>query len=136
MDKKFLVMFIILSMVVVPAISGCTIKNKSDKTWGEKEPAKLSDLYIINSTGDHSDRNTTFYYYIWGYIGNKAKSDASNVEITAKYYDKNGTLLGNTTVSPYNPKIVPALSKSSFYITFEDPDQKIVNYTLNIVIKK
>ncbi len=97
MDKKIIVVLLILFVVL---ISGCTFKTESDQTFGEKPNATLQDLYIVNSTGDHYDRNNTKYYYVWGYVGNKAGNEASNVEITAKFYDANGKLVGTNTTTP------------------------------------
>jgi len=91
MDKKIISVLLILFIV---SISGCTFKTESDHTFGQKPNATLEDIYIVNSTGDHYDQNGTQYYYVWGYVGNKAGNPASNVEITAKFYDAGGKLVG------------------------------------------
>ena len=132
MNKKIIVILIVLFMV---SISGCTFKTTADKTWGEKEPAKSSDLYVVNSTGDHYERNGTMYYYAWGYVGNKAQKSASNVEITVKFFSENGTLVGTNKTSPYRPKSIPSEGQSYFYAGFKDPDQKITKYEIELAIK-
>lgn len=132
MNKKIITILIILFMV---GISGCTFKTTSDKTFGEKEPAKSSDLYLFNITGDHFDRNGTLIYYVWGYVGNKAQKDASNVTILVKFLSENGTVIGNISTSPKRPQNIPAEGKSYFYTGFKDPKQQVTNYTIELSIK-
>lgn len=133
MDKKIIAVLLILSVVL---ISGCTFKTESDQTFGQKPNATLEDIYIVNSTGDHYDQNGTQYYYVWGYVGNKAGNPASNVEITAKFYDASGKLVGTNTTTPYRPKIIPPEGQSYYYAGFKDPNKTIVKYELSLAIKK
>ncbi|MDP3484199.1 MAG: FxLYD domain-containing protein [Methanobacteriaceae archaeon] len=131
MKKNIFIIIIILFMV---AISGCTFKTESDNTFGQKPNATINDLYIVNSTGDHYDRNGTQYYYVWGYVGNKAGNQAPNVQITAKFYSENGTLIGTNTTSPTRPKIIPPEGQAYYYAGFKDPNKTISNYTISLSI--
>ncbi len=133
MDKKIIVIMLILSVVL---ISGCTFKTESDQTFGQKPNATLQDLYIVNSTGDHYDRNNTTFYFVWGYVGNKAGNPASDVEITAKFYDASGKFVGTNTTTPYRPKIIPPEGQAYYYISFNDPHKIITKYELSLSIKK
>ncbi|MBU4535944.1 MAG: FxLYD domain-containing protein [Euryarchaeota archaeon] len=132
MSKKLIILLLILSVV---AISGCTMDTEAEKTFGEKDPATTGDLYLINATGDHYDRNDTMYYFVWGYVGNRAPVPAANVEITAQYFSENGTLIGTNTTTPYRPSTIPEQGESYFYAGFRDPDQKIASYKINLSIK-
>ncbi|MDO9045574.1 MAG: FxLYD domain-containing protein [Methanobacteriaceae archaeon] len=131
MKKNIFIILIILFMV---AISGCTFKTESDTTFGQKPNATIKDLYIVNSTGDNYDQNGTQYYYVWGYVGNKAGNQAPNVQITAKFYSENGTLIGTNTTSPNRPKIIPPEGQSYYYTGFKDPNKTISNYTISIAM--
>lgn len=133
MEKKLVIIILLLFTVT---ISGCTFKTDSDQTFGEKAPAKTSDLYLLNTSSDHYDQNGTQYYYVWGYVGNKADKGASNVEITAKFYDESGKLIGTNKTSPYKPKVVPPAGKSYFYVGIKDQNVSIVKYDLSLDIKK
>ncbi len=132
MSKLIIILLIILAAV---SISGCTMDTTAEKTFGEKDPATSEDLYLVNATGEHYDRNGTMYYFVWGYVGNRAPVPAPNVEITAQFYSENGTLIGTNTTTPYRPKNIPEEGESYFYAGFRDPDQKIASYKLNLSIK-
>ena len=131
MKKNVFIVIIILFMV---AISGCTFKTESDTTFGQKPNATINDLYIANSTGEHYDRNGTQYYYVWGYVGNKAQNPASNVQITVKFYSENGTLIGTNTTSPNRPKIIPTEGQSYYFTRLQDPNKTITKYTISIAM--
>lgn len=133
MEKKIIPVLLILFVVL---ISGCTFKTESDQTFGEKPDAGLKDLYIVNSTGDHYDRNNTTYYYAWGYVENKAGNEAPKVQITVKFYDENGTLVGTNTTTPYKPKVIPPEGQAYFYAGFKDPNKIITKYEISLAIKK
>jgi len=117
------------------ALSGCTFKTQSDKTFGEKPDAGLNDLYIVNSTGEHYDENGTLIYYVWGYVGNNGGNEAPNVELTAKFYDESGKLIGTNKTVPEQPKVIPPEGQSYFYMGFKDPNRTITKYELSLAIK-
>jgi hypothetical protein len=131
MDKKIIIVFIILFVVT---ISGCTFKTESDKTFGQKPNATINDLYIVNSTGDHFVRNGTQFYYVWGYVGNKAGNQAPKVQITVKFYSENGTLIGTNTTAPTRPKIIPSEGQSYYFTRLQDPNKTITNYTISLAM--
>lgn len=132
MYKKIIILLLILSVVT---ISGCTMDTEAERTFGEKNPATTEDLYLVNATGEHYDRNGTMYYFVWGYVGNRAPVPAPGVEITAQFFSENGTLIGTNTTTPYRPSTIPEEGESYFYAGFRDPDQKIASYKLNLSIK-
>lgn len=128
MIKKAIILLIILFIV---GISGCTMKNSVNETFGEKKPVGAESLFVINSTGEHYDRNDTIYYYVWGYIGNNASEEAKNVNITAQVFDKNGKLIATNSTTSLRPNNIPPKGSSYFYIRFNDTNKIIANYTLN-----
>ena len=133
MDKKILIILLIL---FTTTISGCTFKSEADQTFGQKPPATTNDLYVVNDTGDHYDRDNTTFYFVWGYVGNKAGNEASNVLITAKFYSENGTLIGTNSTAPYRPKNIPPEGQAYYFVGFKDPDRLITKYELSLEIKK
>jgi len=115
-------------------ISGCTEIKAENGTWGEKEPVKASELRIVNSTGEHFDRNETSIYYVYGDLKNTAGNDAYNVVVQAKFYDAEGNLIGNNTTGTVDPDTVVGEGTSFYYVGWDDPDKKIVRYELKIVV--
>ena len=132
MNKKLIILLLIIFTVL---ISGCTFKKESDDTFGQKPNATIDELYVVNSTGDHYDRNGSQYYYVWGYVGNKGGYEATNVKITIKFFDTNGTLVGTITTAPYDPKKIPPEGQAYYYARFKDPNRTISNYTISLSIK-
>ncbi|AXV36697.1 MAG: FxLYD domain-containing protein [Methanobacteriaceae archaeon] len=126
-----LLLALILSAVM---ISGCTEIKAENGTWGEKEPVKASELRIVNSTGEHFDRNETSIYYVYGDLKNTAGNDAYNVVVQAKFYDAEGNLIGNNTTGTVDPDTVVGEGTSFYYVGWDDPDKKIVRYELKIVV--
>lgn len=129
MIKKVTIVLIILFIV---GISGCTIKNSVNETFGGKKPVGAESLYITNSTGEHYDRNDTIYYYVWGYIGNKAGEEVKNVNIIAQVFDQNGKLIATNSTTKLKPTNIPPQGNSYFYIRFNDTNKIITSYKLNI----
>lgn len=126
-----LLLALILSAVM---ISGCTEIKAENGTWGEKEPVKASELRIVNSTGEHFDRNETSIYYVYGDLKNTAGNDAYNVVVQAKFYDAEGNLIGNNTTGTVDPDTMVGEGTSFYYVGWDDPDKKIVRYELKIVV--
>lgn len=129
MIKKIIIIFLVITLV---GISGCTMKNRVNETFGEKKPVGAESLFIVNSTGEDHDYNGTTTYYIWGYIGNKAGEEAKNVNITAQVFDSNGKVTASKSTTKLDPKNIPPLGNSYFYIGFNDSKKIIANYTIDI----
>ena len=129
MIKKAIIILILLLLV---GISGCTIKQNANETFGEKTPVGVNSLFIINSTGENYDYNGTTYYYVWGYIGNKAGEEARNVNITASVFDKNGKLIATNSTTNLRPKNIPPQGNSQFSIRFNNYKNNINSFKLNI----
>lgn len=118
--------------VFIVAVSGCTEKRATNGTWGEKAPATADSLKILNSTADTYEYNGTNYYYVEGYIQNSADSDASNVKMVATFYDASGKVVATNDTAYIKPATIPATGQSRFYVRFEDPDNNIASYDVNI----
>ncbi len=89
-------------------------------------------MKIINSTADHYDYNGTTYYYVAGYIQNSADSDASNVKMVVTFYDASGNVVATNGTAYIKPATIPATGQSRFYVKFEDPNNEIASYNVNI----
>ncbi|MGB9937081.1 MAG: FxLYD domain-containing protein [Methanobacterium sp.] len=129
MIKKTIIILLIISLV---GISGCTIKQTTNETFGEKKPVGAESLFVLNSTGDHYDRNNTTTYYVWGYIGNNAGEEARNINITVQTFDASGKLFGTNSTTSLRPKNIPPEGSSYFYVGFNDTKKLIKNYKINI----
>lgn len=130
MIKKTIILFIILLVV---GISGCTMKNSVNETFGEKKPVGAESLFILNSTGENHDINGTTYYYVWGYIGNKGGEQSKSVNITVKVFDGNNKLLAtNSTINLRPGNSIQPQGNSYFYVRFNDSKKMIANYTIDI----
>lgn len=129
MLKKLIIILIIMFIV---GISGCTIKNSANETFGEKKPVGAESLFIINSTGQDYEYNGTTTYYVWGYIGNNGGEPSKNVNITAKVFDEKRELIATNSTTKLKPPVINPKSNSYFFISFNDSRKIIANYTLNI----
>lgn len=130
---RFKVTTLILVMFIfIVAVSGCTEKKATNGTWGDKAPATADSLKIVNSTADHYEYNGTNYYYVKGYIQNTADSDASSVKMIATFYDASGNVVANNNTAYIKPAAIPAAGQSRFYFGFEDPNNRIASYDVNI----
>ncbi len=128
MLKKYL---IIIILIVVVGISGCTTKTATNGTFGEKS-ISISDLIEANNTtADHYIDNGIQYYYIDGYIKNNNNYDVFNVKFNAIAYDANGNVVATNDTAYLNT--IPSKGITEFYIDFPDPNSKIVRYDLKIV---
>lgn len=133
MYKKFFVILIILGVVVV---SGCTSKTAPNGTFGEKT-VSINNITIVNNvTADHYQHNGTSYYYIYGYLLNENPYDAFNLKMKATVYDANNNVVAVNDNVYLNPKVIPAGGESYFYFNFPDPDNKIVRYDLQLISAK
>ncbi|GAB4315459.1 MAG: hypothetical protein Kow0019_15610 [Methanobacteriaceae archaeon] len=127
---------ILLSLILtVLMVSGCTEIEAKNGTWGEKEPVKASELRIVNSTGEHFDRNQTSIYYVYGDLKNTNGNDAYNVGVQAKFYDSKGKLVGTNTSGTVDPSTVVGEGTSFYYVGWKDPEKSIVRAELKILIK-
>lgn len=130
---RFKVTTLILVMFIfIVAVSGCTEKKATNGTWGDKAPATADSLKIVNSTADHYEYNGTNYYYVNGYIQNTADSDASSVKMIATVYDASGNVVATNNTAYIKPATIPAAGQSMFYFGFEDTNNRIASYDVNI----
>lgn len=120
---------IILSfLIIIISISGCTNKNATNGTFGEKT-VSLNTFKIDIIDAEHHDS----VFYIDGNITNNNGFDALDVEMEATAYDENGTVIAVNKTPYIDPKNIPAQSVSYFYFEFNDPDNKIVKYEVKII---
>jgi len=132
MNKKPIIIIIILFIVT---ISGCTSKTTTNGTFGEKtlslDAIKVSD----NTTGNYSESNDT-RYYVSGYINNKNSIDALNVKLKVTTYDSQNNIVDVNDTPTLDPKNIPANGNSVFYARFSDPNKKIVRFSIEVVDAK
>lgn len=130
---KFSNVLIIILLTAALAVSGCTNKTATNGTFGEKN-ISLDNINVLNNvTADHNNFNGTEYYYINGYIKNNNKYDVFKVKIIATAYDANGTVVAVNNTPYINPDNIPSNDISWLYVTFLDPQDKIVKYDIKIV---
>lgn len=116
MFHKSSIIIVILLFAVLVSISGCTTKNATNGTFGEKK-ISLDKFEISDVNAEHYEYDTT-YYYVEGNITNKNDIDALNLKMEAVAFDENGTAV-DVNKNPYlNPKVVPSLGVSYFYFNF------------------
>jgi hypothetical protein len=125
---------ILLMVIVLVGVSGCTEKKATNGTWGEKPVVTTDSLHLINVTTNNYDYNGTHYYYVEGYIQNTAENDATNVNVITTAYDTTGKVFATNDTAYIKPTSVPALGQSKFFAEFEDPDNKIVRYDAKITV--
>lgn len=140
-----LTIFLLLSLSII-SISGCIDTTTKNHTWGEKTISK--DLIkIVNSTGEHQNFGGQNFYYVSVTVRNENTNDAMKTELLVEGFDKNGQLVAKES-NPYiktatdetdsgtnenTGSKIPAKSESTFYYLLQDPDNKIVNYTVTLV---
>ncbi|MCE7698063.1 MAG: FxLYD domain-containing protein [Methanobacterium paludis] len=125
---------ILLMVIVLVGVSGCTEKKATNGTWGEKPAVTTDSLHLVNITAKHYGYNGTTYYYVKGYIQNTAENDATNVNVITTAYDALGKVFANNDTAYIKPTNIPATGQSVFYAIFEDPDNEIANYTVQVTV--
>lgn len=132
MSKKSIIVILLLFAITV-SISGCTNKTAQNGTFGEKI-ISINNITIINNvTAEHRERNGTNYYYITGYLKNNNKYDAFNLKMKATFYDADGNVVAINDTVYLDPKVIPTASESYFYFRFNDSNNKIVKYELQLI---
>lgn len=124
---------ILLLFTLIVGISGCTTKTASNGTFGEKV-VSINSIYISNNTTATTyNNNGTEYYIIEGYLDNNNSNDAFHVMVNASGYDSKGKLVSTNNSAYIEPPSIPAKGFSSFYIQFNDPNNTIVRYNIQVV---
>lgn len=128
------IMFILLLFAVIISISGCTItKNATNGTFGEKI-VSINNITIVNNvTAEHKEYNGTYYYYITGYLKNNNKYDAFNLKMKATVFDAEGNMIAVNNTVYLESKVLPAGGESFFGFRFNDNDNRIVRYELQLI---
>jgi len=133
MHKKILIVLIILFIV---GISGCTVKEAGNGTFGEKTISLESIKVLNNTTTDYYEYNGTNYSYIIGTVQNHNKYDAFKVKMKAIAYDENGEIVATNNTVYLEPKNIPASGQSLFYFRFVDQNRTITEYDVELVDAK
>ncbi len=133
MLKKFIPILILLFIV---GISGCTVKEAGNGTFGEKTISLDSIKVLNNTTSDRYEYNGTSYFYIEGYVQNNNKWDAFNVKMRAIAYDKDGKIFETNDTVYLDPKNIPGGGKSYFFFGFVDQNETITKYDVKLVDAK
>lgn len=128
---------LILVMILIVAVSGCTAKNSTNGTFGDKN-ISIDKIVIKNSTADHYEYEGMNYYYVEGYILNNNDYDAFHVKLRVKALDENGTVIA-TNESVYfenEDSSISARGTKYFYAEFEDPNNITFSYQIEIIDAK
>ncbi|MGZ7119678.1 MAG: FxLYD domain-containing protein [Methanobacterium sp.] len=126
--------FIILMISIIIGISGCTINDTANQTFGEKI-ISLDAITIQNTISGNYTYDGNDFYYIDGYVQNNNKNDVFFVKLNVSVFDKGGNLISSNETSP-ELKDIPANKQSHFYIEFNDPDKKISRFEIKIIDAK
>lgn len=130
-EKPLIITLLLISFIVV--ISGCTTKEATNGTFGEKT-ISLSNITIVNNvTAEHYKYEGVNYYYIYGSLKNNNKYDVFNLKMKATAFDADNNIVAVNDTFDLNPKVISAGSESKFYFEFEDPDNKIVRYEIQLI---
>lgn len=130
-----MIIIILLLVAMVLANSGCIDNTKANNTWGEKKISLDAIKIANNTTGNHSETNTS-RYYVSGYINNGNPYEAINVKIKVTTYDANGTVYAVNDTPYLEPKNLPSNGGSYFYARFSDPERKIVRFDVQLLDAK
>ena len=135
MFKKSIVPILIL-LIVILGISGCTTKTATNGTFGEKI-ISLDSIYLSNNTTvDRFNYNNTEYYTIQGYIINNNSIDAYHVKVNTTVYDANGNVVATNDSAYFDSTTINAKGISYFAVNFKDPNNLIVRYDVKVVDAK
>ncbi len=134
MMKKSLILLVLL--IVTVSISGCTTKQATNGTFGERNISLNSITVLGNATAEHRenyDNNGTTYYILQGYVQNNNPYEAFNVKLQATVYDANNETINQTKDVYIDPKNIPSKGLSSFNVVFKDPNSDIVRYEIKVI---
>jgi hypothetical protein len=130
---KQLIIVILVILTATVAISGCTTKTAANGTFGEQN-ISLNLIYLSNNaTAGNYTYNGTEYYYVEGYIVNNNSYDAFNVKVNSIAYDAHGNLVATNDSAYLEPVSIPAKGNSYFYVEFNDSNNSIVRYDIQIL---
>lgn len=132
MTKKHLITVLVLITVII-SISGCTTKEATNGTFGEKTISINNITIVDNVTADHHEYNGTNYYHVTGYLKNNNKYDAFNLKMKATTFDADGNVVAVNDTVYLNPKVLPAQGECFFGFRFVDNDNRIVRYELELI---
>lgn len=132
MFKKVKISLIILILLVVISVSGCTSKNATNGTFGEKS-VSIKNVTIVNSTYEDYEYPGTKYYIIRGYLKNNNKYDAYNLKMQATTYDADGNVVSVNDTVYLSPKVLPADGLASYDFYIPNKDGRIVRYDLQLI---
>jgi hypothetical protein len=134
MMKKPLIILLVLLTVV--AISGCTTKQATNGTFGERTVSTSAITVSGNTTTEYRenyDNNGTTYYLIQGYVQNNNPYEAFNVKLQATVYDENNKTINQTNNVYILPKNMPSQSLSYFSVAFKDKNKLISRYEIKVI---
>lgn len=133
MKKNYYILIIIL--IIITGISGCTTKTASNGTFGEKT-VSVNSIYLANNTTSniyHKLSNGDQYYFIKGYLINNNSNDVVKLKISTTAYDEKGNVVATNENASINPSSIPAKGISEFYVEFPDNNSNIVRYDVKIL---
>lgn len=126
-------LIIILLLFLIASISGCTTKNATNGTFGQKN-VSINNITIINNvTADHTEVDGVKYYYITGYLKNYNNNEVFNLKMKATAYDSEGNVVAVNDTVYLESRILPIGEEVYFGFNFQDNDNRIVRYELKII---
>lgn len=132
MPKRTIILILLLITVTI-SFSGCTTKEATNGTFGEKI-ITINNITIVNNvTTEHYERNGTKFYIITGYLKNNDKYDAFNIKMKSTVYDIDGNVVATNDTVYLDPKVVPAGGESLFGFSFNDSDNRIFRYEIQFI---
>jgi len=128
-----LMIIVLLIIAVIVSISGCTTKNATNGTFGEKSVSINNISIVDNVTAEHAEVNGVNYYYIVGYLKNNNNYDVYNLKMKANAFDAEGNVVATNDTVYLDPKAIYANKESYFGFNFIDNGNRIVRYELQII---
>jgi len=133
--NKSIIPLILLLITLTVFTSGCETKT-ANQTWGEKKINLTLIEVSDNTTADHHELEGTQYYYVEGYLINKNPYDALDVKVKTTFYDAQGNIFGVNDTPYLETNNLPSNGNTYFFLRIGDPENKIVNYNVEVTNAK
>ena len=133
--KKALIPLILLIILATVFTSGCETKT-ANQTWGEKKINLTLIEVSKNTTAGHDEYDGVNYFYIEGWLLNKNPFDALDVKVKGTFFDDKGNIILVNDTPELETNNIASYGKSFFYFEIVDPQNKIVNYKVEVTDAK
>lgn len=133
--KRALIPLVLLLITATIFISGCETKT-ANQTWGEKKINLTLIEVSKNTTSGHEEYDGVKYFYVEGWLINKNPFDALEVKLKGTFFDNKGNIILVNDTPELETNNIVSNGKSYFLFEIEDPNNQIVNYTLEVIDAK